>query len=128
MADRPPVVLALLPAVLLAGCAGDVPSGTAIAAAAPQLPDRLSGRYAMDPARCGEVVTEDRLIVAPLRISFHESAGEVVALAPAGPDRWRVTLAMIGEGQRWAREALIRQPPGGETLALDKTLWHRCVD
>lgn len=127
MADSRCARVAGLALALMLGACNDEEPASMPAAPQARLPDQLSGRYAMIPANCDEVVTEDRLIVAPLRVSFHESAGEVTSVKPAGPDRWRVTLAMAGEGERWTREETMRLAPGGRSLSLGSVLWHRCA-
>lgn len=63
---------------------------------------RFQGRYAADPAACGEATHETRLTIESSRITFYESSGPITGVRQ-GQDEVSITTQLTGEGE--TREA-----------------------
>lgn len=88
-------------------------------AAAPSgpVPATLQGGWTGMADRCGDRSADLELTIAPDRLLFHESVGEVRSVKATGSGL-SVDAAFTGEGQSWTRTLLLKPSADGRTLTI----------
>lgn len=89
------------------------PPGTDRTAA---IPAEMQGRWGLKPADCRSEAAEGLLTVAPDRLTFYESVGELGDVTARTDNRIRATYAFTGEGMNWTRDVSLTLEDDGRTL------------
>lgn len=81
-----------------------------------QVPPDFRGEWAGSASACGRAGDEARLRVAADRVTFHESAGPVLAVEQHPGREITVRVGLTGEGQARTLARRWRLSPDGATL------------
>lgn len=87
-------------------CPSDRAAGADAAAALPEIPIRLRGRWVVDPTSCavprtGLTDIDHGLVLQARERVASESVCTLSLIDAVGPDRWLASFDCTGEGERW---------------------------
>ena len=98
------------------GGIGDGAGPPAAAANSDAIHPEMRGRWGLTPGDCTTDDAEGLLTVAPERLTFYESVGELGSIGTRTESSLRATYGFTGEGMTWTRDISLTLEDDGRTL------------
>jgi hypothetical protein len=70
-----------------------------------EFPRLYHGAWDVSQKACNEKWSDSRLIIAATSIKYWQSSGEILAISSDSSNSLQVKLSMIGEGEKWIKNA-----------------------